>query len=275
MLLPARRPDVEQAGLRAAHDDQDLAGYGAHGGGQTSGIHDIDERPPAGGIDARPRRQGAGAAGLQGEHTHARVPERAGEVPERLVERLLVARLEPEVGADLGEQALGLGAGAPQAVAAAAHDHVEIGARRQGLQRGAMAEDGILRQVEQDARPGPGLGVEHRDHALHLVGGADREHLAGPVDEAPVALLRALGRQRHAVRLARQRHHVAGRMLERGGGMAGHAGGPLLLCPLLCDGARYAEPARCSGNPDGEGEGQCPHPHGHSPPRALAHGPVA
>ncbi len=214
-------------------------------------------------------RQRRRAARLQGQHAHARRLERTRELPECLLEQPPVAQLDHEIGADLGEQALGRALGPPHEAIALASDHdVEFGAHGQRLQRGAVAQDRILGHVEHEARAALGFGVQHRDHALHLVGRADGEHFAGLVDEAPVALLGALGGKDQTLRLGRQRPDVSHRILQRPRGRTRRAPAGLI------DGdGEPVEPARHNGDRQQQKRGERHGPQDHA--EACAQGAQA
>ena len=87
----------------------------------------------------------------------------------------------------------------------------QLGVRGQRLERRA----GVLKMVSSvtyRSRRTPALasGIEHHTAGtLHLIGRTGGEHLARPVDEAPVALLGGLRRQVHALLFGGQRLHIS------------------------------------------------------------------
>ena len=267
---------VEQAAVDAARDQHGLPAHRSQRGRQARRVDGVDHGALGGRIDARRRGETRRTARLQRQHAHVGLVERAGQLPDRLLERLAVGELDDEAGADLREQPLGRAFAAPQdAIALVAGDDVELGALRQVLERRAVLEDGILGDVEGELGVGLGLGQQHRGDALELLRRAGRERLAGLVDEAPVALLGGLGGERGAaVRLGRQRAQMQGGVLEGAARRAcRRAGRPARPRPSPCR-ASWPRPSRCGDeHDDGRGKEQEAReqvPHRKRTPRRLA-----
>ena len=216
LLGSARRLHIEDAPVDAARHQHGLAAHRTQRGREARGLDRVDEGTLGGGIDARGRGKPRRTAGLQREDAHVGGFERTGELPDCLLEGLAARHLDHEVGAYLGIEALGCALALPQdAIAFAADDDAELGARGQLLERRAIEKDGVLGDIERQFGVGLGIGQQHAGDALHLLRRAGRERLARPIDEAPVALLGGLGRERGPLRHGRQRLDMSCGIVER------------------------------------------------------------